>query len=162
MTPAADGVGIVRARLAAVAEQYPMALVFSDFEGCMAASRPVVADLAGGSDSETMREVEVTPEQGYRLGLGCLALRAEGVRRDARSYASIYAKLSAEHGYAVFDAKLRRRSMYIPVLADEDTLIHEIATILSWRPTFRLVQTMERLKGSAADRIDWAPFGGRP
>lgn len=144
--------------------RFPLELTTNDRPVCVRAGVDALAavKLAGGVSEQ---DVDLTPEQGYAIGLAVLALRSEAVEISGKSYAHAYSVACRQSGFEALSARIRRRAMYLPILA-EDCALHEVAAEQSrGRSTFPLVKTTGRLKDlrlSNLMAIDWLPFGGPP
>ena len=134
----------------------------------MALVLPVVISRAPPWRDGVVTDLTTTLEEATTLGLGCLALRASAaLSGDQGEYLRRYKRLSIEAGLGNIDSSARRRLMYFPILAEDDTLAEIVAEQRRYdrgSTFFSVVKTAERLKNmfDHIRHIDWLPWGGQP
>jgi hypothetical protein len=162
----------VRLQLSMLRKEWPLNKALNGDDTVVHNGRIHLAAVLSRTDmsDKPLSEMWVTIEEAYMIGAACLSLRAKSLSEGgSKGYSNAYRVNSALFGFNALHARVRRRSMYVPILADEDTLIETIAYVIkpsnhSTNPEqFRLVQTIEKVRNLAFDhlsRFDWTPFGG--
>lgn len=132
----------------------------------LSAALPTVMARSPTIRAAAAEDLRVERAEAETIGWACLALRAEAVRDGGeKGYARIYESRSREAGLAVIGHRVRRRLMYFPILAGDDTLaviVEEQRRYERGSPYFSVVTVAERLKTAFefGRHIDWLPWGG--